>query len=694
MALGGIHSILYVLKKARGAGGIRAMWKAMRSPNACKTCALGMGGQLGGMVNEAGKFPEFCKKSVQAMAADMQGAITEEFFEQYSIQQLSAMTPRELESLGRLTFPLHAGPLDMHYKPIAWEDAIVAVASKIETTDPEKSFYYFSGRSSNEAGFLLQLAARVRGTSNINNCSFYCHQASGVGLTSVTGSGTATVQLEDLSKCDLIFLIGCNPASNHPRLLKSLIDLRRRGGKVIVINPLREPGLCRFHVPSDIRSFIFGSTISDLYVQPHIGGDQTLMLGIVKWLHERNAIDEHFVKQHVEGFADLRKQAENTTWDWIEEHSGVSKATIAEIGSLYRESSRAIFCWAMGITHVKGGADAVRSIANVAIARGMVGKKGAGLLPLRGHSNVQGLGSMGVTPMLKGPMATAIEKELHLKLPVPNSAGGDTMWCMKEASKGNMEYAMCLGGNLAASNPDTRFAMEAMSKIKLVSYMSTTLNQGHLVGRGADTFIFPVLPRDEEPQCTTQESMFNYVRRSSGGTPRHTGPRSEVNVIVELATRGIGTIAWEKYKDYSEIRSLISSCVSGFEAEVEHQIKGRTFHTKTFATTTGKVRAHAVNIQVPAEISEHQLRLMTIRSEGQFNTVVYEEEDIYRDQTRRDVILMNEDDIAAMCLQQDERVQVQGPSGTLEVLVRAYPIASGNCAMYYPEANILLSIVK
>jgi len=690
MALGGFHSVLYVLQKARSAGGLRAMWKAMRSPNACKTCALGMGGQQGGMVNESGKFPEFCKKSVQAMAADMQGAITKEFFEKYTLSQLSAMSSRELEAVGRITFPLFAGPLDMHYKPISWQEAIAKVTEKVSKTDPSNSFYYCSGRSSNEAGFLLQLMARVRGTNNINNCSFYCHQASGVGLASVTGSGTATVTLEDLSKSDLVFLIGCNPTSNHPRLLKTLLDLRRRGGKVIVINPLVEPGLQKFNVPSDVRSLFFGSKISDMYVQPNIGGDQALLLGMLKWLEEHSAIDETFVSQYADGFDDVRNQANQTNWDVIEQHSGVSQKVIAEISRIYRESNAAVFCWAMGVTHVKGGVDTVRAIGNAAIARGMLGKEGAGLLPLRGHSDVQGMGSMGVAPMLKGPMAEAIEKELEITLPLPTE-GGDTMWCMQEADKGNMKYAMCLGGNLAMANPNTTFSQKAMSKIDLVSYMSTKLNQGHFVGRGAETIIFPVLARDEESQITTQESMFNFVRRSSGGTPRHKGPRSEVDVLVSIAEKGIGTIEWSRYRDHSVVRELISKCLRGFKTKKEHQIEGRTFHEPKFSTTTGKAQAHVIALHAPAEIASNQLRLMTIRSEGQFNTVVYEEEDVFRKQTRRDVVLMNEQDISTFGVQVDSFVTVAGPSGTLVVQVKAYSIAKGNCAMYYPEANILLS---
>jgi molybdopterin-dependent oxidoreductase alpha subunit len=687
MALGGFHSISYVLKKARKTGGLRTLRNAMRTHNACKTCALGMGGQKGGMVNEAGSYPEFCKKSVQAMTSDMQGAITPEFFEKYSIAQLSKMTSRELELCGRLTFPVHAGPLDLHYKPISWEDALCKVSTSIKETDPNRSFYYFSGRSSNEAGFLLQLVARIRGTNNINNCSYYCHQASGVGLTSVTGSGTATVVLEDLSDCDLVFLIGCNPASNHPRLLKSLIDIRRRGGKVIVINPLREKGLCTFKVPSDWRSLLFGSKIADLYVQPNIGGDTYLLLGIIKWLAENECTDKPFVQECVDGFDDVLGQSATTSWETIVAQSGVEKQKIESVAAVYAKSSQTIFCWAMGITHVEGGVDGVRMIANTAIARGMLGKKGAGLLPLRGHSNVQGMGSVGVVPTLRGEMSKAIEKELEVKL--PTKEGFDTMAGMQAAYDGNIDYAMCLGGNLVGSNPDTQFAVEAMAKVGLVSYMSTTLNQGHAIGRGRETLILPVLARDEEQQLTTQESMFNYVRRSSGGVSRHEGPRSEVDCIVTLAKAGVGVIDWEQFRDHGAIRELLAKCLRGFHPTKEHQIDGRTFHTPVFATKNGKAKSHKVQLR---EVhSANKFRLMTIRSEGQFNTVVYEEEDTFRGQTRRDIVMMHKDDIYAIGAKENDAVLVRGASGDLCVVVRQVDIAKGNCAMYFPEVNAILS---
>ncbi|MDP7005571.1 MAG: FdhF/YdeP family oxidoreductase [Phycisphaerales bacterium] len=688
-SLGGIRSILYVVKKARESGGLCAMLRSMRTKNACKTCALGMGGQLGGMTNEDGKFPEFCKKSVQAMSSDMQGAITKEFFEKYSIYELSSMTPRELESCGRLVFPIKAGPLETHFKPVEWDEALGETSKLIKEMKPDRTFYYCSGRSSNEAGFLLQLAARIRGTNNVNNCSYYCHQASGVGLSGLTGSGTATVQLSDLSKCDLIFLIGCNPSSNHPRLLKKLIDLRRRGGKVIVINPLREEGLCNFRVPSDIRSLLFGSKISDVYVQPRIGGDTSILIGIIKWLHENGGIDNDFTKRFSVGFETVLKQASEISWEFIIKNSGVNKETIAEISNLYKNSTSTIFCWAMGITHVKGGVDSVRMIGNVAIARGMIGKEGAGLLPLRGHSNVQGMGSVGVVPKLSKPMVKAIESEFGIV--IPEEGGYDTMSSMEAAHKGEVDFALCLGGNLLASNPDTKFAIKAMSKIKNVTYLSTTLNQGHFLGRGIETIILPVFARDEEPQQTTQESMFNFVRRSSGGESRHEGPRSEVDIIIELAKEGVGIISWEKFQDNQETRELIEKCLSGFDSTKEHHITGRTFHKPIFNTPSGKLHARSVKIDELDILSKSQLRLMTIRSEGQFNTVVYEEEDVYRGQTRRDIIMMNKGDVEDMQLCENESIVVRGNSGELEVKVRIVDIAKGNCAMYFPEANVLLS---
>src|SRR5262245_40325008 len=268
---GGWAAIWYSLRMARRVGW-RKMWRALRAKNACKTCALGMGGQRGGMVNETGHFPEVCKKSFQAMVADLQSGIPSDFFERYSIAQLETLSPRELEWSGRLTTPHYAGPGDTHYHPISWGDALGKLAEQLRHGKPDQAFFYASGRSSNEAGFLLQLFARLYGTNFVNNCSYYCHQASGVGLSRSLGTGTSTVSLEDLENCDLFVLIGSNPASNHPRLMRTLMTIRRQGGQVIVINPVREIGLVKFRVPSAPLSLFFGTKIASLYLQPHLCG--------------------------------------------------------------------------------------------------------------------------------------------------------------------------------------------------------------------------------------------------------------------------------------------------------------------------------------------------------------------------------------------------------------------------------------
>src|SRR4051812_20292969 len=262
---GGWNAVMYTARMASRVGWL-PMWRAMRSKNACKTCALGMGGQMGGMVNEGGHFPEVCKKSLQAMASDMQDRIRPEFFARYSIAQLRTFSPRELEFCGRLVDPIHAAPGDRHFRVVSWDEAFARLAERLTASGPTRTFFYASGRSSNEAGFLLQLFARLFGTNYVNNCSYYCHQASGVGLTASLGTATATVTLDDVEKSDLFVLVGGNPASNHPRLMRTLMGIRRRGGHVIVVNPVKEVGLVNFRVPSDVWSLLFGSKIASLYV--------------------------------------------------------------------------------------------------------------------------------------------------------------------------------------------------------------------------------------------------------------------------------------------------------------------------------------------------------------------------------------------------------------------------------------------
>ena len=696
---GGWHAVRYTMSKAYEVGPVR-LWKAMRAKNACKTCAVGMGGQRGGMVNESGHFPEVCKKSLQAMVADMQGAIPTDFWSTYSIEQLKKFTPRQLEHCGRITTPVLYERGSDYYKPIDWDEALRRITDKLRKLSADETFWYFSGRSSNEAGFLLQLFARMYGTNNVNNCSYYCHQASGVGLTSVTGSGTATITLDDVEHADLVFVIGGNPASNHPRLMRNLMQVRRRGGEVIVINPVVEMGMVNFSVPSDVRSLLFGSEIASLYVQPHIGGDLALMAGLAKRIAEMGAVDPHFLKNHCDGWIELATWLKSLEWHEIVAKSGVSQAEIEKIAERYAKAERAIFSWTMGITHQLHGVESVQMIGNLALMRGMVGRQHAGLMPIRGHSNVQGIGSVGVTPALKQAIFDRLES--HFGIELPTQTGLDTMGCMDAAYEKQAKLGFCLGGNLYGSNPDATYAAESMSRLETLVYLNTTLNTGHAHGLADETIILPAMARDEEPEPTTQESMFNYIRLSDGGKPRHTGPRSEVSIISHIASEILGNdgpINWQQMSAANRIRETIAHVVPGFakiadiaDTKQEFQIDGRTFHEPEFATPNGRAQIHVPDLPELRGDDDH-LRMMTVRSEGQFNTVVYEDYDLYRGQDRRDVVLIHPDDLTRLGLTHDQRVTIHGEAGRLDnFLVRGYAdIKPGNALMYYPEANVLVS---
>ena len=691
---GGWAAVLYTLRQALRVGPWR-LWRAMRSKNACKTCALGMGGQKGGMRNEAGHWPEVCKKSLQAMVADMQKGLEPAFFRKFSIAQLGTLSPRELEWCGRLAQPVFAGKGDTHYRPLSWDEALDRLARQMKGTLPDEMFFYASGRSSTEAGFLLQLFARVFGTNYVNNCSFYCHQASGVGLGQAVGTGTATVTLDDVEKTDCFFLIGGNPARNHPRLMRTLMTIRRNGGEVIVINPVKEPGLVNFSVPSDPWSLLFGTPIASLYVQPHIGGDVALLSGVAKALLERGAIDTSFIENATEGYDGFRARVTAQSWEELERSSGVTRATMEDVARRYGRARSAVFGWTMGITHHLNGVENVRAIVNLALMRGMVGRPHAGLLPIRGHSNVQAMGSVGVTPKLKQEILDGLEK--HLGVTLPRSPGLDTMGCMEAADAGRMKTAFCLGGNLYGANPDADFARRALSRLEMVAYLNTTLNTTHAHGLARETLILPVLARDEEPQPTTQESMFNFVRLSDGGPKRQPEARGETEVITDLAHRVLGKrpLDWQGLGRLCHVREIIAKVVPGWEqladierTKAEFTIPGRVLHSPTFPTDTGRAKFAALD--VPAR-EEGELRLMTIRSEGQFNTVVYEEEDIYRGQTRRDVILLHRDDVRLLNLREGQRVAVRSDVGVLHgVMVRAFDVRPGNAVMYFPEANVLV----
>ncbi|BFM09725.1 FdhF/YdeP family oxidoreductase [Halioxenophilus aromaticivorans] len=696
---GGVKKILTTLHTVRRMG-IRTSARALNANNACKACGLGMGGQRGGMTNELGEFPSVCNKSVQAQSSDNRPAIPEAIFD-HPIDEFKKLSGWEMESLGRLNTPLIKRAGAQHYTPTSWAEALRFAGDALLATQPQRSFFYASGRSSNEAGFVLQLMARLFGTNNVNNCSYYCHQATAEGLANSIGSGTATVELADLSGCDFIFVIGANPASNHPRFIHQLQACRQRGGQVIVINPAKEPGLVRFAVPKSVKSLIAGgSEIASDYLQPKIGTDLALFTALGKAVLELRGEDQAYIDAYTTHFVDYRSQCELSDWDDLCTICGVSKQAIFRVAKAYCKAKRAVFAWGMGITQHQNGVDNIEAIANLALMRGMVGNRYCGLLPLRGHSNVQGIGTIGVVPVLTEVVFDNLEK--HLQVTLPSQPGLDTLACLEAASRGEMDSAVLMGGNLYEASPDSRWAQTALNKIGFKCFLTTTLNRGHVHGvEDGDVVILPVTARDEEWHATTQESMFNFVRLSDGGIERFDNVRPETEILCDLANRCIehSAIDFHQFKSHGNVRKAIAATVPGMElladidiARHEFHVKNRLLHKPKFHTANKRAR-FTRHCWDPALLNNEQFpfRLMSVRSEGQFNSTIYEQCDTYRGADKRWLVMLNPKDMANADLAAGDFVHLHSPYGTMrDVEIQPFDLPCGNVMAYYPEANVLV----
>ncbi|WP_193335191.1 FdhF/YdeP family oxidoreductase [Devosia beringensis] len=691
---GGPKKVLYTLATI-GRMGVGKAAKALTAKNACKACAYGMGGQRGGMTNELNEFPSVCNKSVQAQSTDIQPAIPLPIFE-HEIADLAELTGKEMEHLGRLGTPLFKARGAQRFVPVDWEFALAHAAQKLGATAPQRSFFYSSGRSSNEAGFLFQLLARAYGTNNVNNCSYYCHQATSEGLATTIGKATSSVELEDLTGADLIFVIGANPSSNHPRFIHMLKNCRERGGQVIVINPAKEPGLVKFAVPKSPSSMLKGgSEIASDYCQPRIGSDIALMKGIAKAVLELGLADTGFIAAHSSGFAEFHADLDALDWDAITAACGISREEITHLARQYGRAKHAVFAWGMGMTHHIHGVANVEAIANLAMLRGMVGKRFAGLLPLRGHSNVQGIGTIGVKPVLAKDVLEKMEAAFGVTF--PEAKGMDTMACLKAAEAGAIDSAVIMGGNLWGATPDTGFASRAMEAIGFKLFLTTTLNMGHVHGLGhGEVLVLPVTARDEEWEPTTQESMFNYVRLSDGGIRRLENVRPESWILGEIGARVLpgGPIDFKAFSAHAKVRDAIAAIVPGMEeladidvAKREFHIKSRVMHTPEFGTPDGK--AHFVVTPIPAS-GTGQLSLATIRSEGQFNTIIYEERDSYRGNAGRDAVFLNAADMEGFGVSEGQVVTIASDVGRMQAVARTFDLPRGSAMAYYPEANVLV----
>ncbi|EDX87362.1 oxidoreductase alpha (molybdopterin) subunit [Synechococcus sp. PCC 7335] len=705
---GGLPVIEYWAKNTLSSKGL-PVWKTLFHKSACLSCAWGTGGQKGGFTNEAGEKVQRCMKSMESIIAELQPPVAPHFFETHCIDHLRTLSSMEADRLGRLSFPVMLTAGESHYQRITWKKAYELMAEAF-CQPPTRVAAYSSGRSSNEAAYILQLMMRLLGSNNLADCSDLCHRPSTTGLSSMFGSGTSTVSLESLKQTDCVVLVGSNAPANHPRLMNELIKVRDRGGTILVVNPIREVGLVKYGSPSfPVKSLVPGSDIANLFLQPVPGSDLALFVGIQKSLIERDLIDRDFLKAHTEGWEAVIAQAQRANWETLTEICGIPKADIEAAATLIAQARKVVFAWAMGITHQANGTDNVCSIANTALLTGNIGKMGAGVMPIRGHSNVQGFGSMGVKNDIKPALREALEKITGRSL--KREPGYHARALIEAADQEQVDTLFCLGGNLYAANPDLTQAERALSKIDTIIYVATKPNLGHFHGLGQkQTLILPVFNRFENPHKTTVESGNNFVRLNDEGKSHlNTADLvSEVHLLTELAHRihGNSPIDWRKLQDTRYVRELIAKTIPGYKkigeidkTKAEFTIAGRIFTTPRFKTDSGKAKMPLtplpdLSLSVDSELGSQpgtQLTLITARSYRQHNTIVYGPGDKYRGIPHRQCILMNPKDIKAGGFLNHQRVTIQGSAGTLsDIEIISGAIRPGAALMFYPEANVLM----
>lgn len=705
---GGLPLVQYWAEKTLSPQGPQ-IWKTLMHKSACLSCAWGTGGQKGGFVNELEEPLQRCMKSVEAIAAELQPGLAPHFFDDYTLSELQRLTSMEADRLGRLSFPVIRRAGADRYERIGW-DEVYRIAGAAFQRPAERVASYSSGRSSNEAAYLLQLMMRALGSNNLADCSDLCHAPSSVSLKTVFGTGTSLVSLESLQEADGVVLVGSNAPANHPRLMNELIKLRDRGGTVIVINPVREVGLLKFGSPAfPLSSLVKGSEISSLFLQPIPGSDLALFVGIQKALLEKGWITFDYLQAYTDNWQAVVEQVKQTDWETITTTCGVSQEELETAAQMIHCCKGVVFAWAMGITQQANSVDNIFAIANTALMTGNVGKPGAGMMPIRGHSNVQGFGSMGVTVRLKEEIRQALEQVLGRSL--RREPGYDARALIEAADTGQVDTLLCLGGNLYAANPDLTQAKRALGKIDTVIYLATKPNLGHFHGLARqNTIIIPVYARFENPHKTTTESGNNFVRLNDEGKThlKDADLISEIEFLTELAHRvhGDTPIAWRKLQDTRYVRQLIAKTIPGYEkigeidgTKQEFTISGRIFLEPKFPTPSGKAQMQTTplpiltlpTLQDFGVESGLVLALMTGRSYSQHNTVVYKEGDRYRGMPHRHCILMHPSDAQQAGFAEHQRVSVRGDAGQLDNIEIIYgDVRSGLALMFYPEANVLM----
>jgi len=729
------------------AGGLGAMWNtakhlrrdsgllrggrallAMNQPNGfdCPGCAWPEPD-----AKHRAKF-EFCENGAKAIAEEATTArLTPAEFAARSIDELRALSDFELGQLGRITHPMIRD--GEHYREISWGAAFDLLATELRASTPHESVFYTSGRTSNEAAFLYQLVGRMHGTNNFPDCSNMCHESSGVALSEVVGVGKGTVSLEDFDHADLILVVGQNPGTNHPRMLTTLREAARRGATIVAINPLHEVGLSKFsHPQKPLDIFGGGVPLAKHFVQIQIGGDQAFFLGVSKAVIERDLarqrhhgepvtedvstvtdlgsiLDVLFIGDHTDGFLGWRAHVLATPWATIIERSGVDEATIRKIADLYVEAKAVIACWAMGLTQHKNSVPTIQEVVNLMLLRGNIGRKGAGLCPVRGHSNVQGDRTMGIFHLPRPAFLDAMASVF--KFSPPRTPGHDAVETAHALENGEVRVFMALGGNFLAAMPDTERVKAGLERCALTVSVSTKLNRTHLY-TGKRSLILPCLGRSEidmqasGPQFVTVEDSMSMVHRSQGvlapGSPELL---SEPAIVAHLGKAMFGDVVpWmDLIGDYNKIRDLIERVLPDFKDFNKRVAAPSGFQLpnvgrdRTFASIGGRAK-FAISTPPDLTLPPGRLRMMTIRSHDQYNTTIYGLNDRYRGvRNERRVVFMNPEDIAEQGLVDRQLVDlisewIDGERVVESFIVVPFSLPRRCAATYFPEANPLVPL--
>jgi len=674
---------------------------------------------------------EFCENGAKATASDADDkAAGPEFFAQHSLVELSRMTDRDQNNAGRLTHPMIKRPGDDHYRPIGWPEAFQTVADELNAlASPDEAVFYTSGKVPNEPAFLFQLFVRQFGTNNLPDCSNMCHESSGSALSPTLGLGKGSVTLNDFYEAEVILIIGQNPGTNHPRMLSALQKAKRNGAKIISVNPLIEAGLNHFKNPQDFMNPLRalgallgdGTPITDVFLQVRVDGDMAVLRGIMKHLLEAEklnpgqVLDHAFINEFTTGYEAVAETLNNTSWEDIEEISGISREQLLEAANLLAHKQKIITCWAMGVTQQRQGVQTIQEIVNLHLLKGAIGKPGAGTCPVRGHSNVQGDRTMGIWERMHTPFLDALDKEFNFES--PRKDGFDVVESLKMMNAGKTKVYFSLGGNLLAAGPDTEFIAEGMRKQKLTVFVGTKLNRGHLV-TGETSLLLPCFAHvdiDRQKsghQMTSCENSMGVVSQNKGVLVPLAGEMlSEVAIISGIAIATLGpertnVADWVAMtENYDVIRDHVSRVIPGFEKFNEGLRQPGGFYLpngpreRKFTTANGKANFTATTLE-KYTLEPGQLVMMTMRSHDQFNTTIYEYNDRYRGvYNERRVLFMNPVDMADRGLKTKDLIDItshyEGEQRMVEKFVAVpYEIPKGNVAAYFPEANPLVPITS